>query len=112
MIEAQTNPVTFIEAKTRELFRRDESDKLLGPGELTRLRQEKRAHLVKAFPFNFRLGKNCKVEEIGEISDADEDWGDYQNSRRAGDEYSEARNAYTMLSIWQQAQCSSTGSSL
>jgi hypothetical protein len=53
--------------------------------------------LAKAFPFGFGPGKNCKVEEIGEISDDEENWGDYQNGRRAEDEYSEARNAYTML---------------
>lgn len=53
---------------------------ILYPGDKVRLQAAKRAAAEKWFPFGYgpAKGNSFKIEEIGEVSDDEENYGDYQ----------------------------------
>jgi hypothetical protein len=54
-----------------------------GPGYEARRKEELKAQALKWFPYGYgtATGTSFKIEEIGEISDDDEDYGEYQEQR-------------------------------
>lgn len=59
----------------------------LFPGEVEALKQAKKAAASKWFPYGYgpATGTSFVIEEIGEISDDEEDYGDYQKQRQEVD---------------------------
>ena len=60
---------------------------ILSPGDAQRLKQEKVARAAKFFAYGFGpvSGSNIVIEEIGEIDEDDEEYGEYQEDRLEGE---------------------------
>jgi hypothetical protein len=58
------------------------------PGEVEALKQAKKAAASKWFPYGFgpATGTSFVIEEIGEVSDDEEDYGEYQGQRKEVDD--------------------------
>ena len=58
----------------------------LAPGDKKCLQQERKARASKFFAYGFGpvSGKNIVIEEIGEVDDDEEDYGEYQGRRVDG----------------------------
>ncbi|MCJ1385757.1 hypothetical protein MMC17_008881 [Xylographa soralifera] len=63
------------------------NNEILYPGDKKRLKQERMAQGSKHFANGFGpvSGKNIVVEEVGEVDDDEEDYGDYQQNRIEGE---------------------------
>lgn len=59
-------------------------DQDLSPGELADLKQAKKAAALKWFPYGYgpATGTSFVIEEIGPVSDDEENYGDYQGQRQ------------------------------
>ena len=62
------------------------NNEILYPGDKKRLKQERTAQGLKHFASGFGpvSGKDIVVEEVGEVDDDEEDYGDYQQNRIEG----------------------------
>jgi len=60
---------------------------VLYPGDRARLKQERMAQASKFFAYGFGpvSGKNIVIEEVGEVDDDEEDYGEYQAQRVEGE---------------------------
>lgn len=60
---------------------------VLSPGDAQRLKQEKIARAAKFFAYGFGpvSGSNIVIEDIGEVDEDDEEYGDYQENRLEGE---------------------------
>lgn len=60
---------------------------VLYPGDKARLKQERMAQASKFFAYGFGpvSGKNIVIEEVGEVDDDEEDYGEYQVQRVEGE---------------------------
>jgi hypothetical protein len=58
----------------------------LGPGDKQRLKEELIAKAAKYFPYGYgpATGTSFVVEEVGEVDDDEEEYGDYQKARLDG----------------------------
>ncbi|KAI9717086.1 MAG: hypothetical protein M1812_005021 [Candelaria pacifica] len=61
---------------------------ILSPGDKQRLKQEKIAKASKFFAYGFGpiSGRNIVIEEIGEVDEDEEDYGEYQEDRLEGEQ--------------------------
>ena len=61
-------------------------NRILGPGDKQRLKEELIAKAAKYFPYGYgpATGTSFVVEEVGEVDDDEEEYGDYQKARLDG----------------------------
>lgn len=61
-------------------------NEVLFPGDAQRLKQEKIARAAKFFAYGFGpvAGSHIVIEDMGEIDEDDEEYGEYQKDRLAG----------------------------
>ncbi|TVY34473.1 hypothetical protein LOCC1_G008206 [Lachnellula occidentalis] len=83
LLQASNNPNTWKPPKTHARFETQQ----LFPGEFEALKQAKKAAASKWFPYGFGPAKGTSfvIEEIGEHSDDEEDYGEYQDQRQEVD---------------------------
>ena len=81
MKQVQHDPWAFIKRRARRGMHPKLNQEWLAPGDKQRLQEAKLARAAKFLPFGYGPGKNCVIEEIGETSDDEENWGWYQHNR-------------------------------
>jgi hypothetical protein len=91
--DSRPKPMAFMEAQKRELFRPRTKRELvdLGTKKVEILKQERRISAEKYFPFGFGPSDIFEIEEIGGISDDDENYRDYQEASNGRRDYGRAR---------------------
>ena len=80
------DPSKFLHQQLRRMQNKPHpkiAPKVLYAGDKERLKQERSAQASKFFAYGFGpvSGKNIVIEEVGEVSDDEEDYGDYQAMR-------------------------------
>lgn len=81
--DAQNRPFHFAERQHRTKQYNKLEKEPLAPGEVKREKEMKKAAAMKWFPYGFgsAIGTSFVIEEIGEISDDEEDYGEWQEAR-------------------------------
>ncbi|KAL2060746.1 hypothetical protein VTL71DRAFT_9388 [Oculimacula yallundae] len=82
LLSAPSNPAEWKPKVTK--IHKKLIDKELFPGEIEALKQAKKAAASKWFPYGYGPAKGTSfvIEEIGEVSDDEEDYGEYQGERQ------------------------------
>ncbi|CAM1510118.1 Fc.00g004530.m01.CDS01 [Cosmosporella sp. VM-42] len=83
--EAQRNPVQFYWNRPAKQKQGYTEKQKLAPGDLKRDREAKKAAAMKWFPYGFgpATGTRFVIEEVGDISDDEEEYGDWQADKHA-----------------------------
>lgn len=92
------DPNEYEKKKHPKLVKQD-----LFPGELAELKQAKKAAALKWFPYGYgpATGSSFVIEEIGAVSDDEENYGDYQGQRQEiGDEVRARDTETTRAGSW------------
>ena len=78
--EAQANPFAFHRAQKEQRLHPKLDKKVLAPGDTKREAEAKKAAAMKWFPAGFgsAKGTNFVIEEIGEVDDDEEEYGEWQ----------------------------------
>ncbi|KAK3942565.1 hypothetical protein QBC46DRAFT_379887 [Diplogelasinospora grovesii] len=89
---AQENPWHFHTTNTSHQKKTDprlmtgaEGERMKSPGDIQREKAARKAAAMKWFPYGFgtATGTNFVIEEVGELSDDEEDYGDWQADKHA-----------------------------
>ncbi|KAK5992949.1 hypothetical protein PT974_06374 [Cladobotryum mycophilum] len=92
ILSAQSNPLIFQQDLLRSRSSKDKShpklssaDPAPSPGDLKRSQEARKAAAMKWFPYGFgsAAGTSFVIEEIGEVSDDEEEYGAWQGDRHA-----------------------------
>ncbi|KAF2095569.1 hypothetical protein NA57DRAFT_44628 [Rhizodiscina lignyota] len=83
--EAQENPKAFHARQKASKEHPKLAQEYLAPGDKQREKDRKKAAALKYFPYGFgaATGTTFVIEEIGEISDDEEEYGDWQQDKHA-----------------------------
>lgn len=82
---AQANPIAFLARQEDIKSHPKLSRQSLAPGDRQREKDAKKAAAMKWFPYGFgsATGTNFVIEEIGQVSDDEEEYGDWQADKHA-----------------------------
>ncbi|KAM5342837.1 hypothetical protein ACJ41O_013803 [Fusarium nematophilum] len=95
--DAQSRPVEYHAWFAHRKKKQQPKTKSTAPGDIRREREARKAAAMKWFPYGFgpATGTKFVIEEIGEISDDEEEYGDWQAEKHG------FSNAYLRHTSWQ-----------